>query len=353
MGRTESQPLTDFPQSVRDLARAMAEGLETRHGVGSKPFCATPRNRTLTEIPESLRAGADLLRVPAIARPGPFAAVVRRARGVFRAFLKPWLGVQSDFNRELLQVVEALHREVGRFAGRIEELNQQAVNRELSSEGDIAQAGLWFNPAVAVQLQDAGPAVVSVSERILEPIFVHTRLPAPPARVLDLGCAESTNPAEMASLGYDVVGVDLRPHPLEQRSFRMLRGDVTRLPLGNDSFDVVVSLSTLEHVGLAWYADHKAGRSDRRAVAEVGRVLRKGGRFILTIPFGEAATTPVQRIYDSAGLDGLLADFRRVETVYGVRDGESWSICEDERRARMARSLDRSSAVALIVAEKP
>ena len=114
-----------------------------------------------------------------------------------------------------------------------------------------------------------------------------------PARILDLGCAESTNPLEMATLGFEVHGVDLWPLPVAHPNFSMVRADAARIPYADNSFDVAVCLSTVEHVGLDWYAANPQGASDVKLIAEIVRVLKPGGRFILTVPFGQAAVTPV------------------------------------------------------------
>jgi SAM-dependent methyltransferase len=156
----------------------------------------------------------------------------------------------------------------------------------------------------------------------------------------------------MASLGFDVVGVDLRPLPLQHPNFRMLLADIANLPLPDASFDVVVSLSTIEHVGLDWYTPAPEGTSDHKVVAEVQRLLRPGGRFILTVPFGKHVVTPVHRVYNRAMLDALLAPLQRVETAFAVRDGDSWCYTTDVDRAERAESAQRVSAVALVVAEK-
>jgi ubiquinone/menaquinone biosynthesis C-methylase UbiE len=234
----------------------------------------------------------------------------------------------------------------------IERCYNAAANRELGHDGRIAEAGLWFNPPIAVELHNDRPVLVSVSERILEHIFVHTRLPPPPAHVLDLGCAESTNAIELASFGYRVEGVDLRPLPVLHPAFAMIRADVTRLPFADQTFDAVVSLSTIEHVGLDWYGPISERPTDHQAIQEARRVLRPGGRLILTVPFGRPVMTPVQRVYDRALLDGLLRPFQCLETVYGIRDGEAWSLTADGAAAECVHSAERVSAVALVVAEK-
>jgi SAM-dependent methyltransferase len=170
--------------------------------------------------------------------------------------------------------------------------------------------------------------------------------------VLDMGCSESTCAIELASLGYQVVGVDLRRLPVEHPNFRMVQANLAELPFPDGSFDVVVCLSTIEHVGLSWYADVPAWTTDYKAAEEAWRVLRPGGRLVLTLPYGKPAETPVHRIYDAGRLDKLLEKFRRLETAYGVRDGESWTFTTDAERAGAADSAERVSAVALVAAEK-
>ncbi len=111
----------------------------------------------------------------------------------------------------------------------------------------------------------------------------------------------------------------------------MIRADVEQLPLADAGFDVAISLASL----------------DRRALAEVRRVLRRGGRLLMALLFGRPATPGARMIYDRPRLNDLLQSFRPVEILYGISDGETWSITTD------ADAAERLSAVALIVAEKP
>jgi SAM-dependent methyltransferase len=329
----------------------MREGLEARRSLAGAQFDGASASLN-HETRNALSASAELATLPPLARPGPFAWAIRFSRTVIRGLLRPWLAVQTQYNRLALEVLDDLHREVQQLKGWVGDGYGGAVNRELGPDGQIARSGLWFNPPVAVQIQNRQAEVVSVSERILETIFVHTRLPPAPARVLDLGCVESTNPVEMAGLGYQVVGIDLRPHPIPHPAFAMVLGDAARLPFPDASFDVVISLSTIEHVGLDWYGRAPEGSGDFRTAAEIHRVLRPGGRLTMTVPFGQTEQTPVQRIYDRKRLDSLLRPFKRVETLYGRRDGLAWTVCTDASCVEDVRSLDRVNAVALVVAEK-
>lgn len=53
----------------------------------------------------------------------------------------------------------------------------------------------------------------------------------------------------------------------------VLRGDATRLPFPDATFDVVITSEVLEHI-----------QDDVTAIAEMVRVLRPGGRFAATVP---------------------------------------------------------------------
>jgi ubiquinone/menaquinone biosynthesis C-methylase UbiE len=227
----------------------------------------------------------------------------------------------------------------------------EAINLELGYKGQIAAAGLWFNPPVGVQLKDV-PRVTNVTERIVEHIFVHNRIPRPPAKVLDMGCAESTTAIELASLGFQVTGVDLRRLPLEHPNFRMMEANLGDLPFADAQFDIVVCLSTIEHVGLGWYTDGDP-TTDKTALVEAVRVLRPGGTFLLTVPFGRRAVTPVHRVYDLEQLNELVAPLTVTEMSFAVRDGEAWTFTADAAVAGQADSAERVGAVALVVAEKP
>lgn len=227
------------------------------------------------------------------------------------------------------------------------------INRELCSNGKIAEAGLYFNPPITVEYDSDQPKVSMITERILEGIFVHSRLPNKSVKLLDMGCAESINAIEMASLGHNVTGVDLRTLPVKHSNFRMVIADLCDLPFEDESFECVVALSTLEHVGLGWYTDEPEQNNDCKALEEGARVLKTGGRFITTVPFGRVAgETSVHRIYDQARLDKLLKPLKIIEIAYGIRNGESWTMTSDSAKASAMDSIDRVSAVALIVAEK-
>jgi SAM-dependent methyltransferase len=104
------------------------------------------------------------------------------------------------------------------------------------------------------------------------------------ARVLEVGCGPGHLSIAMARRHrLDVTAVDLDPDMIERARTNASRaaavdanvpsflvGDVASLPFPDGSFDVVVSTFSLHH-----WADPTAG------LAEIGRVLRPGGRALI------------------------------------------------------------------------
>lgn len=98
----------------------------------------------------------------------------------------------------------------------------------------------------------------------------------PPGVALDAACGTGRHTRRLVDLGHRVVGVDVSPEMLDkarasvpEAEFR--EGDLTSLPLDAASVDVAVCALALEHV-----ADLDI------AIAELSRVVRPGGRVVLS-----------------------------------------------------------------------
>jgi demethylmenaquinone methyltransferase/2-methoxy-6-polyprenyl-1,4-benzoquinol methylase len=114
----------------------------------------------------------------------------------------------------------------------------------------------------------------------------------PGDRVLDLATGTGDLAIAAASSGAAVVGLDLAPRMIhlarakpEASAVRFLVGDMTALPLPPASVDVVTTGYGLRNVP-----------DLDRAIAEIGRVLRPGGRF-LSLDFEKPASPGWRRAY--------------------------------------------------------
>jgi ubiquinone/menaquinone biosynthesis C-methylase UbiE len=102
-------------------------------------------------------------------------------------------------------------------------------------------------------------------------------------QVLDIGCGTGRFTVPMAAVGAQVTGLDISRAMLDVTQSKLTahglsadlhEGDMADLPFGDNSFDVVTSMLALMHVPL----------EDRgRVFAEIGRVLRPGGRLIIGV----------------------------------------------------------------------
>lgn len=190
---------------------------------------------------------------------------------------------------------------------------------------------------------------VEVTERIVELPFVFANLRVPKGSlVLDLGCVESKLSLELANRGYRVLGVDLRPYPFRHPNLRTVCGDFLESAVDDDSADAVVAVSTLEHFGFASYGKKGTSHSDLAAVSKIRRILRPGGQFILTVPYGQKGQTSWYRVYDREGLQTLLAGFT-IEKLefYRRMASDAWEETQEEAASGIPSPFE-TNCVALV-----
>jgi SAM-dependent methyltransferase len=101
-----------------------------------------------------------------------------------------------------------------------------------------------------------------------------------------------------------------------RRHLWYVTGDLRRLGLVAERLDVVVCISTLEHIGLdntAYTANsrykERSIRDYRVAIDEFRRVLRSGGRLLITVPFGDPTNFGWMQQFDEAGVNDIVAAF--------------------------------------------
>jgi 2-polyprenyl-3-methyl-5-hydroxy-6-metoxy-1,4-benzoquinol methylase len=138
------------------------------------------------------------------------------------------------------------------------------------------------------------------TDRYLEIPFAIKNLPKPPAKILDVGCSGSMFPLILRAMGYDVTGIDKRPHESKDR-FKFIWEDITRWR-SKEEFDCVTCISVLEHIGIGGrYGNKDDDYADYAAMKNMVASLKHGGTLILTVPWRESGgvNRPYNRFYNS------------------------------------------------------
>ena len=191
-------------------------------------------------------------------------------------------------------------------------------------------------------------------ERIVEMPFMYKNLNLKEgSNILEIGCVDSKVSLELASLGYKVTGYDLRDYGFSHPNFKFIKGDFFKNDFPDEYFDAVIAISTIEHCGIEIYGSNSLADGDEKAVNEAFRLLKKKGRFVLTVPFGLKGQNDFCRVYDAGSLRLLLKGFDIIEEKYfRVIDRKYW-IPDLKENLPHIDSLTYTQAVACIVCEKP
>ena len=187
----------------------------------------------------------------------------------------------------------------------------------------------WINDPVFLKFKDRFDFAEFERVRELKKMFLNERIVEIPfvidslscmgksGKILDVGCAESALPLYVSTLGNQVTGVDIRKYPYKVPNFNFLNADIMKLPFEDGNFDSVTCVSTLEHVGLGYYSDPKEdAEPQNKAVNEMRRVLKNGGLFVMTVPFGVASVNDQQRVFDQKGIEDILEGFQITTIKY-------------------------------------
>jgi SAM-dependent methyltransferase len=278
---------------------------------------------------------------------------------------------------------EARERALGKLAAGT--LSRATLIHELASSDEHGRIR-ELDDAVALGLgaRQAGERIrwlqapPGTDERVVEIPWVLSRLRRE-GRVLEVGYAFAETPylAGLLRSGVELVGVDLATRDVD--GMERVEADVRALPFDDGSFDQVLLVSTLEHVGEdnSVYGGEGGGEGDelgeeggeearQAALRELGRVLRGDGSLLVTVPLGEPGDHGWFRQDDERGWCGLYARagfFLEETEAYeltpegwraapsfrpdGVRYGErgpaaSAVLCADLRPGRLRRLLTPS-----------
>jgi SAM-dependent methyltransferase len=142
--------------------------------------------------------------------------------------------------------------------------------------------------------------------------------------ILDIGSGGSRLAKLLADFGegrWQVFGLDLMTN----------RGDVQMdarfVGFRNESFDRIVCISSIEHVGLTCGVNDLAG--DAKAMAEIARILKSSGTALVTVPYGRSAivVSKSHRVYDRRTLAALASPMSTAKSEFYCYNSGKWKKC--------------------------
>lgn len=176
-----------------------------------------------------------------------------------------------------------------------------------------------------------------VDERVVEYPWLFAQLPTNPGRMLDAGSGLNhrflveRTPLRNAQLTVMTLAPEKRC--FWERSISYVFGDLRKTLFADSVFDVVASISTIEHIGLdntmLYTGDTSKKESDILgfipAVTEFRRVLKPGGICLITVPFGRPGAHGWYQVFDRDLVEKVIQAFRpsnqKVEYFGYVMDG--------------------------------
>lgn len=191
-------------------------------------------------------------------------------------------------------------------------------------------------------------------DRAIEWSWVVENLPNTPSKILDFGCVGSVLTCISSRLGHTVTAIDLREIEYEMNDVKFIKQDFLTLDFGNDTFDIILNSSTIEHVGLPnRYGATEVKDGDIIAMGKLAGLLKENGKMILTIPVGiDDIYTPLHRIYGMERLPLLLKSYRIIKEEFWFKNNAfKWVKCSKKTALNIKGSYN-SYALGLFLLEK-
>lgn len=162
---------------------------------------------------------------------------------------------------------------------------------------------------------------VGVDERIVEYPWVFSHIPERGLHLLDAGSALNfpriiSHPL-LSNKRITIATLAPETHCFYSRGISYVFEDLRNLPFKDNSFDFIVCMSSLEHVGMdntklytssEQYLESNTG-DFRLAVREMRRVLRPNGALLVTVPFGRYESFGWFQVFDRSLVREVINSF--------------------------------------------
>jgi SAM-dependent methyltransferase len=115
---------------------------------------------------------------------------------------------------------------------------------------------------------------------------------------------------------------DVRPINFPLPGLHCGSADLTALPFADNSHESLSCLHVLEHIGLGRYGDKLDASGDRKAAAELSRVIAPGGRLLIVLPMNEKPRVHfnAHRFYSFPQVNELFRGLALIDNLWLFND---------------------------------
>jgi SAM-dependent methyltransferase len=196
------------------------------------------------------------------------------------------------------------------------------------------------------------------SERDVEHSWIAANLPEGPGLALDFGCGPFWLGLLAARKGFSVTAINLEPviWYYEHPSLKFLQGDILKLTLPSDHYDLIINCSSIEHVGLAGRYGVTVSRPDGdiEAMGVLRTLLKPGKVMLLTLPVGrDQVFNPLHRVYGQDRLPKLLEGWKIQKNEFWVKDSLNRWITVEQSVALSMKPVKHCYGLGLFVLTRP
>ncbi len=191
--------------------------------------------------------------------------------------------------------------------------------------------------AISAPAINAAQIIDIWGERNVEWSFLSREMPSGPGEAIEFGCEQGYLSLLAAENGFHVIANDLQyqtftwVHP----NVEFQQGDFLKAEFAENSFDLAINCSSVEHVGVAGRYGIEVDQDDGDidVMNRLAQILKPGGLLLMTTPCGlDSILRPWCRVYGSKRLPRLLAAFSVVKQEYWVKNQTNkWEYCAAEK----------------------
>jgi SAM-dependent methyltransferase len=180
------------------------------------------------------------------------------------------------------------------------------------------------------------PRINIWGERAVEWAFLSREMPAGSGAAIEFGCEQGYLSLLAAEKGFHVIANDLQHQTFTWRhpNVEFRQGDFLKANFAENSFDLAINCSSVEHVGVAGRYGIEVAQDDGdiAVMDRLAKILKPNGVLLMTAPCGrDAVLAPWCRVYGAQRLPRLFAMFTVEKQEYWTKNqNNQWVVSSRE-----------------------